>query len=448
MTARRVATTLAVAAGVLVAAPASTASLSGPIPGYTSANVPGTVSMYEYVPANPTANPPVLVVAHYCGGSAAAMFGVSEGGGLVAAADRYGFLMVFPQTSNNCWDVGSTRSLTHDGGGDTQAIAEMVKYETSHRGANANRVYATGQSSGAMMTEALLAVYPDVFKAGAEFSGVPAGCWAVNDPGGGWSVPCASGNVSYSPQQWGDLVRAMYPGYSGYRPRIQLWHGTGDTTISYNDQLEAIKEWTNVLGLGSTPTSTAPSTIDNHAWTRQTWQDACGFTVLDALSEQNGPHNTDASEDAAYVVPFLGLDKAGPVDPGAAEAEACRDAGSSDAGSRGAPDTGSATDASPDTGEGRDANGSTSGGAGAGNGATAGGDGGAGEAGQSSNAGCGCGVPQGGGPTRADWLLAASLSIVRWRLRRRPTRPGRRRSTSPSRRARASDRAGQGRCTL
>jgi hypothetical protein len=33
-----------------------------------------------------------------------------------------------------------------------------------------------GVSSGAMMTELLLAVYPDVFKAGSEFSGTPAGC--------------------------------------------------------------------------------------------------------------------------------------------------------------------------------------------------------------------------------------------------------------------------------
>jgi acetylxylan esterase len=316
VTARRLAIPATVAAVALIA-PAVRAAPSGPVAGYTTANVPGYVSMYEYVPAKPAASPPVLVVAHYCGGNAAGMFGVAAGGGLVAAADKYGFLMLFPQTSNNCWDVGSTKALTHDGGGDTQAIAEMVKYEISHRGANPNRVYATGQSSGAMMTEALLAVYPDVFKAGAEFSGVPAGCWAVNDPGGGWSQPCALGQVTYTPQQWGDLVRAMDPRYSGYRPRIQLWHGTADGTINYNNQLEAIKEWTNVLGLSATPT-TASLTINNHDFTRQTWKDSCGSAVLDELSEKSGPHNTDASENATYVIPFLGLDNTGPVDPAAA----------------------------------------------------------------------------------------------------------------------------------
>ena len=42
-----------------------------------------------------------------------------------------------------------------------------MKYTITTYNANADRVYATGNSSGAMMTEALLAVYPDVFKAGA-----------------------------------------------------------------------------------------------------------------------------------------------------------------------------------------------------------------------------------------------------------------------------------------
>ena len=54
----------------------------------------------------------ILVVAHYCGGSASGVFGQAQGGGIVAAADRSGFIMIFPQTTNaatsaKCWDVGS-----------------------------------------------------------------------------------------------------------------------------------------------------------------------------------------------------------------------------------------------------------------------------------------------------------------------------------------------------
>jgi hypothetical protein len=55
-----------------------------------------------------------------------------------------------------------------------------------------------------------------VFKAGAEFSGVPAGCWADNyNASNQWSNPCANGMLTQTAQQWGDMVRAMDPGYSG-----------------------------------------------------------------------------------------------------------------------------------------------------------------------------------------------------------------------------------------
>ena len=136
----------------------------------------------------------------------------------MAAADKYGFIMVFPQTTNaatsaKCWDVGSKASLTHDGGGDTQAVAQMVKYTITKYGANADRVYATGDSSGAMMTQALMAVYPDVFKGGASFAGVPAGCWSDGwSAASNWGGTCAGGNDIMTAQQWGDLRPGDVPG--------------------------------------------------------------------------------------------------------------------------------------------------------------------------------------------------------------------------------------------
>lgn len=316
----RLRTVLLLAVATLLARTAAAASLQQ-VSSWGASGVPTYIAMYIYVPDKLATNPPILVVSHYCGGDAAGVFGEAQSGGIVAAADKYGFIMIFPQnhlpgTTRNCWDVGSKASLTHDGGGDTQAIAQMVKYTLTKYSANAARVYATGTSSGAMMTEALLAVYPDVFKAGAEFSGVPAGCWADQYASSNqWSGPCAGGMDTMTAQAWGDLVRGMDPGYSGHRPRIQLWHGTADPTINYANQTEAIKEWTNVLGLSTTPTSTTTVTLNNHSWTRQSWQDACGYTVLDAWAEQNGPHGTDANFNSTYVIPFLGLDKTGDVDP-------------------------------------------------------------------------------------------------------------------------------------
>ncbi len=311
---------LLAALGFVAAVPAQAASLQ-PVSNWGATGVPSSVSMFIYTPDKLAANPPILVCSHYCGGTAADMFAEARGGGLVSAADQYGFIMIFPQAANSdgsgrCWDVGTTKSLTHDGGGDTQAIAEMVKYTIGKYNANKDRVYAAGTSSGAMMTEALLAIYPDVFKAGVEFSGVPAGCWAVGASADGtWSGPCAGGQVTHTAQEWGDIARNMYPGYSGYRPRVQLWHGDADQTISYTDHTEAIKQWTNVLGLKTDPTSTTTLTLASHQWTRQSWQSSCGYTVLEAWTEHNGGHNTDANLNSQYAIPFLGLDKTAATDP-------------------------------------------------------------------------------------------------------------------------------------
>ena len=297
----------------LMARPAEAASLQA-VSNWGASGVPSYLSMYIYVPDKLATNPPILVVSHYCGGSASGVFGQAQGGGVVKAADTYGFIMIFPQTTNpassaNCWDVGSTKSLTHDGGGDTQAVAEMVKYTITKYQANANRVYATGDSSGAMMTEALLAVYPDIFKAGSSFAGVPAGCWSAGwSAASNWGGTCAGGNYTQTAQQWGDKVRAMYPGYSGYRPRAQLFHGDADTIISYKNLAEGIKEWTNVLGLSTSPTSTDTGlTLGTHQATRQRWQNSCGYVVLEAITSIGGDHGpSDATVQLVVRDPLLG----------------------------------------------------------------------------------------------------------------------------------------------
>jgi acetylxylan esterase len=326
----RLALPAAIVCAALAPGAVRAASLSPAITGWSS-GVPGYISMYEYVPANVVASPPIVVAAHYCGGSASAFFSFASS--IVAAADRYGFIMIFPQTTNpassaDCWDVGSKASLTHGGGGDTQAIAEMVNFEIAKRRADANRVYIMGSSSGAMLTEAMLAVYPDVFKAGAEFSGVPAGCWSDGwSAASNWGGTCATGGDIMTAQQWGNLVRGMFPGYAGFRPRIQLWHGTADLTINFNNQTEAIKEWTNVLGLSATPTSIDATSVAG--FTIQKWQGSCGFTILESHTQANGGHTTPI--DANSVVSFFGLDKTGP-DP---QVAACGSGGAGGSGGTG-----------------------------------------------------------------------------------------------------------------
>ncbi|CAN91405.1 Putative feruloyl esterase B precursor [Sorangium cellulosum So ce56] len=94
------------------------------------------------------------------------------------------------------------------------------------------------------------------------------------------------------------------------------------TLVHYSNHTEAIKQWTDVLGVGASPTPTDTGVrLGNHDATRQRWENECGYVVLDAFTSMGGDHGpSDALFPAGYVIPFLGLDKTGPVDP---EIEEC-----------------------------------------------------------------------------------------------------------------------------
>jgi hypothetical protein len=105
---------------------------------------------------------------------------------------------------------------------------------------------------------------------------------------------------------------------------VQLVHGDADDIIKYPNHTEAIKEWSAVLGLSTTPTTTEREVqLGDHQATRQRWKNACGYETLDALTSIGGDHGpSDALFDAKFVIPFLGLDDTGPRDPEVAKCEA------------------------------------------------------------------------------------------------------------------------------
>jgi acetylxylan esterase len=404
---------LAAASALVAPLSAKGASLQA-VSNWGISGLPSDVSMYVYVPDKVAQNPPILTLIHYCGGTASAVFGQAQGGGIVKAADQYGFIMVVP-SSGRCWDIVSDKTRKRDGGGDSHAIRQMVKYAVDKYQANPDRVYSTGDSSGGMMTELLLAVYPDVFKAGSAFAGMPAACRGSNETGsgGGYSNACAGGSVTHTAQEWGDLVRGLNPGYTGHRPRVQLFHGDMDTTINYKNFTEAIKEWSNVLGLQTNPTSTDSAlTLGTHQAKRQTWQNSCAFSALDAFTSIGGDHGpSDTLFVAKYVIPFLGLDKLGSVDP---EIQQCSGAGAGGTGGSGGGGAGNGAGGASSGGTGSGSAG-TSPGAGTGAGGSSSsnsGGGGAASGGASGSAQVAGGSPSSGAPGAAGNQSGGSAGLA------------------------------------
>ena len=110
---------------------------------------------------------------------------------------------------------------------------------------------------------------------------------------------CTNGTMNRTPQQWGDAVRKAYPGYTGPRPPMQLWHGTADTTVPYSLLQEAVDQWTNVFGLSQTPTS---SDTPRPGWKRSSYAGK-----VEAYTIQGAGHTVPSAGMAAVALTFFGI---------------------------------------------------------------------------------------------------------------------------------------------
>lgn len=284
--------------GALLAPPATAASLVE-VTGF--GNNPGRMRMHVYVPDTRPAKPAIVVAMHGCGGSGPGFYAGSE---FASLAGRYGFIVIYPSAQQEagfgkCFDTWSDAAKRRGGGSDPVSIVSMVTYVQQRYGGDPNRVFATGSSSGGMMTNEMLALYPDVFKAGAAFMGVPFNCFAnaADFPPG--RSKCTGGSMNRTPQQWGDAVRQAYPGYTGPRPRMQLWHGTADTLVPYSLLQEEIEQWTDVSGLSQAPTSTD---TPRPGWDRRRYAGK-----VEAYSVQGAGHSLPSAGMAASALEFFGI---------------------------------------------------------------------------------------------------------------------------------------------
>jgi poly(hydroxyalkanoate) depolymerase family esterase len=209
---------------------------------------PGALQMFEYIPTELASNRPVVVALHGCTQSASVY---DDESGWTKWADQFQFALVLPQQisanqSNKCFNWWLPGDQSRDQG-EALSVKQMVDWEIANRGSDTGRVFVTGLSAGAAMTNVMLAAYPDVFKGGAPVAGVPYKC-AVNAIQTG---ACNRGQTNKTPAQWGDLVRGA-SSWTGPWPKVSIWHGTSDATVKYANLTETMEQWTNVNGVDQT----------------------------------------------------------------------------------------------------------------------------------------------------------------------------------------------------
>lgn len=261
---------------------------------------PGNLRMFRYVPDGLPAGRPLVVALHGCTQSAAAYDSET---GWTKWADQWGFALLLPQqqsgnNTNSCFNWFESGDIAR-GAGEALSVKQMTDRMKSDLGSDPARVYATGLSAGAAMTNVMLATYPDVFTAGAPVAGLPYACATSVSA----AYTCMNPGTNLSPSAWADKVRAAYPGYGGPWPEVSVWQGTNDSTVVPANLTETVEQWTAVHGTDATADATDTVAGYPHA----VYRDGAGRDVVETYS-------------------LTGMGHGQPVDPGTGP-EQCGTAG-------------------------------------------------------------------------------------------------------------------------
>lgn len=261
---------------------------------------PGNLDAYKYVPQDPGAPPrPLVVVLHGCTQKASSY---DDETGWVKFAEKFHFVLLFPQqnTANSsvrCFRWFDSAHNQRDKG-EALSIRQMIEKMKADAGIDPKRIYVTGLSAGGGMTAVMMATYPEVFAGGSPVAGIPYGCAHTSSEatsncgvslGTQPGTPSTTPMLQLTPAEWGARVKAASPNNEGGSfPRVSIWQGTSDHVVSPKDEIEMVKQWTNVLGVGQTPEVDEQFKGSRH----RVYKDGNGMPMVEAFLIANMDHGT------------------------------------------------------------------------------------------------------------------------------------------------------------
>ena len=137
---------------------------------------PGMLKMYLYVPKkiDNSKKPPLVLVLHGCTQTAKS---IGEATGWNKLADSLGFIVLYPEQRmvNNvskCFNFFIGMKAKKDKG-EVASIKNMINYTSNKYKIDQSKVFITGMSAGAGMSNVLLNAYPEMFNAGALLAAPP-----------------------------------------------------------------------------------------------------------------------------------------------------------------------------------------------------------------------------------------------------------------------------------
>jgi len=248
---------------------------------------PGALRCRYYVPEGLEPGSPLVVALHGCMQDAAAY---DHGAGWTQLADERGFAVLLPeqQRSNNpnmCFNWFATQDIGR-GAGEALSIQQMISALTKLHEIDPARVFVTGLSAGGAMASVLLATYPEVFAGGAIIAGLPYG----TAKGVREAFDRMRAHGGPGPAELGKLVTSTSQ-HRGPWPRVSVWQGDSDSTVSPKNAALVVAQWREVHGLSPEPDHTAEVAGNRY----RSWLDREGRAVVEEYTIKGMGHGTPLS---------------------------------------------------------------------------------------------------------------------------------------------------------
>lgn len=240
------------------------------------ADNPGDLRGLCFVPDGVEEPMPLVVVLHGCTQTADVY---DQGTGWSTLAARGGFALLFPeqQRSNNpmlCFNWFQGGDIKR-GTGEAASIKSMIDTMKRDHAIDPARIFITGLSAGGAMTSVMLATYPEQFAGGAIIAGLAYGCAS----GMAEALDCMAGRSRSTADELAAVIRCASP-HTGQWPRVQVWQGDADTTVTPGNADAIVAQWAGLHGVSVKPD--VIDRIDHHP--RARWLGADGTALIERYS--------------------------------------------------------------------------------------------------------------------------------------------------------------------
>lgn len=229
---------------------------------------PGNLEMSIYLPkANSSEKLPLVIALHGCSQNAKSM---AKQTGWNELAEKYNFIVLYPEqrrrnNGSNCFNWFELNDISKNSG-ESESINSMMDFAFREFNLDDQKVFIYGLSAGAAMGVVMMVNYPNRFKSGAIYAGLPYKTATSTKEG----FAAVRNELDLTPKEWGDKIAK---GERDEFSQLILLHGKKDKIVPIHYSYELVEQWCAINHMDTFPENIVSNFNSNPEVTRLSYID-------------------------------------------------------------------------------------------------------------------------------------------------------------------------------